>query len=149
MSDEKAGKKIKEIHDRVLDDLSEKYDESVEHGKEIVKEAATKIEETAVKGTEFIKSHPYWKSLKEGSNKIKEKSIEQSHIIKKQSPKWYRRINHGFFYFFETIVGRIKIGTQYGKGSIETLEQLARLKELGIINDEEFAKKKKKILDRI
>ena len=46
-------------------------------------------------------------------------------------------------------MGRINLGTQYGNSSLELLEKLARLKELGILTDEEFTKKKKKILDRI
>lgn len=69
--------------------------------------------------------------------------------IKKNSPKFYKKISNGFFYFFESIVGRIKLGTQYGTSSLEILEKLANLKELGILTDEEFANKKKKILDRI
>ena len=60
-----------------------------------------------------------------------------------------RKITNGFFNFFETLIGRIKIGTQYGNSSLELLEKMARLRELGIITEEEFTKKKKKILDRI
>jgi hypothetical protein len=86
---------------------------------------------------------------KNNSLKIKEKSLDSASIIKKNSPKFYKKISNGFFYFFESIVGRIKLGTQYGTSSLEILEKLAKLKELGILTDEEFAKKKKKILDRI
>ena len=98
---------------------------------------------------DYIKSKPQWKSLKNNSLKIKEKSVDSAIMIKKNNPKFYRKITNGFFYFFESIVGRVKIGSQYGTSSIEVLEKLAKLKELGIITEEEFTKKKKKILDRI
>jgi len=118
-------------------------------GKKIGWDVMEKIEETAKIGTEFIKSRPYGESIKNSSQKFKEKGIEQEKILKKQTPKLYKKVINGFFYFFEIIVGRIKLGTQYGISSLELLEKLARLKELGILTDEEFAKKKKKILDRI
>ena len=114
-----------------------------------VKNVLSKIEDTAKDGTELIKSSPYWESIKNGTSKIKEKSLEQETKFKKQSPKIYKKITNGFFYFFEAIVGRIKIGLQYGNPSLEILERLAKLKELGILTDEEFMRKKKKILDRI
>ena len=50
---------------------------------------------------------------------------------------------------FEEFIGTIRKGTQYGKTSVEILGDLAKLKELGIISDEEFESKKKQILDRI
>ncbi|MDH3502532.1 MAG: SHOCT domain-containing protein [Nitrosopumilus sp.] len=140
---------VKKNHDSVLDNIVTKYDQTVEHGKQIGRGAMTKIEKTTKTGAEFIKSKHYWESLKNSSLKIKEKSIEQENILKKESPKLYKKISSGFFYFFEAIVGRIKIGTQYGNSSLELLEKLAKLKELGILNDTEFAKKKRKILDRI
>ena len=114
-----------------------------------VKDVLTRIEDTAKNGRELIKSSPYWESIKSGTSKIKEKSIEQEAKFKKQSPKIYKKITNGFFYFFEAVIGRIRVGLQYGNPSLETLERLAKLKELGILTDEEFAKKKKKVLDRI
>ena len=138
-----------ENKNKILEDTTKKYDQTVTHGKKIVKDTLEKIEDTAKDGVNFIKLQPYWESLKGSSLKIKEKSIEQEKRLKKQSPKFYKKIINGFFNFFEIIVGRINLGTQYGIPSLELLEKLARLKELGILTDEEFAKKKKKILDRI
>lgn len=147
---EKSFKKtITENKDKILDDTTKKYDQTVIQGKKLSRDALAKIEKTTKTGTEFIKSQQYWESLKDGSLKIKEKGIEQEKKLKKQSPKFYRKIVNGFFNFFEILVGKIKLGTQYGNSSLELLEKLARLKELGIITEEEFAKKKKKILDRI
>ena len=148
-TEESLKKAIAESKNRILEDTIKKYDQTVTRGKKIGQDTMEKIEETAKTGTEFIKSQHYWESLKKSSQKIKEKGIEQEKKLKKQSPKLYRKIINGFFYFFEIIVGRIKLGTQYGNSSLELLEKLARLKELGILTDEEFAKKKKKILDRI
>lgn len=130
-------------------DIKKNYEHTIEQGKQFGKESIEKIKDTASSGTEYIKSHPQWKSLKNNSVKIKEKSIDSAISIKKNSPKFYKKISNGFFYFFESIVGRIKLGTQYGTSSLEILEKLAKLKELGILTDEEFAKKKKKVLDRI
>ena len=147
---EKSLKKtMTENKNKILDDTTKKYDQTVTHGKKIIKDTLEKIEDTTKDGVNFIKLQPYWESLKDSSLKIKEKSIEQEKRLKKQSPKFYKKIINGFFNFFEIIVGRIKLGTQYGTSSLELLEKLARLKELGILTDEEFAKKKKKILDRI
>ena len=147
---EKSLKKtMTENKNKILEDTTKKYDQTVTHGKKIIKDTLEKIEDTTKDGVNFIKLQPYWESLKDSSLKIKEKSIEQEKRLKKQSPKFYKKIINGFFNFFEIIVGRIKLGTQYGTSSLELLEKLARLKELGILTDEEFAKKKKKILDRI
>lgn len=140
---------IQEKQEEIFDDLTKNYNQTVEHGKQLGKESLKKIDEVTVTGTEFLKSQQYFKSIKDKSLKIKEKSLEQSIILKKQSPKFYKKLRNAFFYFFELIVGRIKLGTQYGTTSLEILEKLAKLKELGIITDKEFNEKKKKILDRI
>jgi hypothetical protein len=147
---EKSFKKtITENKDKILDDTAKKYDQKIMQGKKLGRDALTRIEKTAKTRTELIKSQQYLESLKDRSLKIKEKSIEQERKLKKYSPKFYRKFANGFFNFFEILVGKIKLGTQYGNSSLELLEKLARLKELGIITDEEFIKKKKKILDRV
>lgn len=125
--------------------------------KKMIKKKQGKIYDNVVKnynktvesGTEFIKSQACWESLKNNSLKIKEKSLEQGIILKNNSPRFYKKIVNAFFYFFELLVGRIKIGTQYGAANLEILERLAKLKELGILTDEEFTQKKKQILDKI
>lgn len=107
------------------------------------------MEKSAQSGINFIKTNPQLKSIKEESLKIKKKSIKQGKIFKKQSPKIFEKIKNGFFYFFEAFIGRIKLGTQYGPKSLELLERLAKLKELGIISEKEFQLKKTDILKRI
>ncbi|MFB5604770.1 MAG: SHOCT domain-containing protein [Nitrosarchaeum sp.] len=140
---------IKKKQEKIFQDVTKNYDQTIEHGKNIGKKSIEKITESSTTSATFIKNQPYWKSLKNNSLKIKEKTLDSGTLLKKKGPRFYKRISTGFFYFFESVVGRIKIGTQYGASSVETLEKLSKLKELGIITDEEFTKKKKKILDRI
>ena len=146
---ENSNKVIKKKQEKIIDTLTKNYAQTLEHTKNFGKESFEKITEASSVGTDFLKSKPYWDSLKSGSQKIKEKTSEHGAEFKKNSPKFYKKISNAFFNFFEIIVGRIKLGTQYGAPSLEILEKLAKLKELGIITDDEFIKKKKKILERI
>ncbi len=142
-------KKIVQKNQEIFDDLTKNYSQTVESGKQLGKDSLEKINDVTTTGTEFSKSQQYIKLIKERSLKMKEKSSEQSEILKKQSPKFYKKIRNGLFCFFELIVGGIKLGTQYDAASLEILEKLAKLKELGIITEKEFTDKKKKILERI
>ena len=142
-------KTFKKKQENILDDVTKNYAQTVEHGKQFGKESLAKINQVTSDTTDFLKSQEYLKTLKINSLKIREKGLEQKNMLKKKSPKFYKKITNAFFYFFELIVGRIKLGTQYGTPSLEILEKLAKLKELGIITDKEFNEKKKKILDRI
>jgi hypothetical protein len=105
------------------------------------------------------------KNIKEGIQKAKESSVIQEVQAKadhlrtmdqKEKNKYKRKIIRGLvkvrdtiFGLFEKFVGKIRIGTQYGKSSLDLLSDLAKLKELGIITEKEFEAKKKEILDRI
>lgn len=142
-------KTLKEKQDDVLENVTKNYAQTVEHGKQFGKESLEKINQVTNTTADFLKSQEYLKTLKLNSLKIREKGLEQKNMLKKNSPKFYKKIYGAFFYFFELLVGRIKLGTQYGVSSLELLERLAKLKELGIITDKEFNEKKKKILDRI
>jgi len=142
-------KTLKKKQEHVLDDVTKNYAQTIEHGKQFGKESLAKINQVTSDTTDFLKSQEYLKTLKINSLKLREKGLEQKSMLKKKSPKFYKKIADAFFYFFELIVGRIKLGTQYGASSLEILEKLAKLKELGIITEKEFNEKKKKILDRI
>ena len=149
-SDKMPTKKIvAKKRDKILDDVVTAYEKTSDHGRRIGKETAVKIEKATKIGADLLNSQQYWESIKRGSSKIKEQGIKQEKSIKKHSPKFYRKFVNGFFKFFEVLVGRIKIGTQYGTPSLDLLERLAKLHELGILTDEEFNKEKKKILDRL
>lgn len=105
------------------------------------------------------------KNIKEGIQKVKENSVVQEVQAKadhlrtmdqKEKNRYKRKVVRGFvkvrdiiFGLFEKFVGKIRIGTQYGKSSLDLLSDLAKLKELGIITEKEFEAKKKEILDRI
>jgi hypothetical protein len=105
------------------------------------------------------------KNIKDGIQKAKENSVVQGVQAKtdhlrtmdqKEKNRYKRKIVRGFvkvrdtiFGLFEKFVGKIRIGTQYGKSSLDLLSDLAKLKELGIITETEFEAKKKEILDRI
>ena len=142
-------KTLKKKQEHILKDVTKNYAQTVEHGKQLGKESLEKINQVTDNTTDFLKSQEYLKTLKVNSLKIRKKGLEQKSMLKKKSPKFYKKVSNAFFYFFELIVGRIKLGTQYGTSSLEILEKLAKLKELGIITDKEFNEKKKKILDRI
>jgi len=110
-------------------------------------------------------SHKIDQNIKEGIQKAKENSIIQEAQAKadrlrtmdqKEKNRYKRKFVRGLikvrdavFELFERFVGRIRIGTQYGKSSIDLLSDLAKLKELGILTEKEFDLKKKDILDRI
>ena len=140
---------IKKKQENVLGDITKNYVQTVEHGKQLGKESVLKINEVTSSTADFLKSKEYLKKIKSNSLKIMEKGLEQKSMLKKKGPKFYKKFINAFFYFFELLIGRIKLGTQYGTSSLEILEKLANLKELGIITDKEFNEKKKKILDRI
>ena len=142
-------KSLKDKQERIIEDVTKNYVQTVEHGKQLGKESLEKINQVTNNTADFLKSQEYLKTLKINSLKIREKGLEQKSMLKKKSPKFYKKITNAFFSFFELIVGRIKLGTQYGTTSLEILEKLAKLKELGIITEKEFNEKKKKILDRI
>ena len=105
------------------------------------------------------------KNIKDGIQKARESSIVQEvqskttqirSMDQKDKNKYKRKtirilvkIRDTIFELFEKFVGRIRVGTQYGKSSIDLLSDLAKLKELGIITEKEFEAKKKEILDRI
>ncbi len=146
---ENSRKTIKKKQEHTLDDVTKNYAQTIEFGKQIGKESITKIHQITNNTADFLKSQEYLKTLKINSLKLREKGLEQKNMLKKNSPKFYKKITTAFFLFFELLVGRIKLGTQYGTSSLEILEKLAKLKELGIITEKEFNDKKKKILDRI
>lgn len=126
-----------------------------------------KANETLKSTIDFAKntSQKFDENIKEGIQKTKDSSIVQGvqdkathlrSIDEKEKNKYKRKFIRGLvkvrdiiFQFFEKLVGRIRIGTQYGKTSIDLLSDLAKLKELGIVTEKEFEAKKKEILDRI
>ena len=135
---EESFQKIKEKTDEVLKesyeyavDISHKLDKNIREGIEKTKESSI-VQDLRTKAEQF-------RTMDE-----KEKNKHKRKII-----RVLVKIRNIIFELFEKFVGRIRIGTQYGKSSIELLGDLAKLKELGIITEKEFEAKKKEILGRI
>lgn len=124
-------------------------EDAMKTGREISKSAAEKIDESAKEIMEKARKSPALKKLKTESEKAKKSGIEKGKEIQKAATPRLIRFGRGLLSALEKIVGAIRRGTQYGKTSLETLEQFAKMKELGIITDEEFEAKKKELLDRI
>ncbi len=98
---------------------------------------------------ERAKKSPSYKEIQDKLSQVEKTVKTKQNDFRKNSPRILVKIKNGFLSGFEQIVGRIRIGTQYGKSSIDLLSDLAKLKELGILTEEEFNSKKKELLDRI
>lgn len=124
-------------------------DSVIETGKELTKTASQKIDESAKTVIEKTKSSPTFKKLKTKTDQAAKIGIEKGKEIHQKGPSVLARFGCKLLSMLEKFVGAIRRGTQYGKTSMEILEQFAKMKELGIITDEEFEAKKKELLDRI
>ncbi|MDH5463412.1 MAG: hypothetical protein OEW49_03805 [Nitrosopumilus sp.] len=93
-------KTIKEKQEHVLKDITKNYAQTVEHGKQLGKESLSKINQVTGNTADFLKSQEHLKALKINSLKIMEKGLEQKNMLKKNGPKFYKRITNAFFYFF-------------------------------------------------
>ena len=133
-------KNMKKIQERYLETITNE----ISHGKKVL----SKLEKNARKNIDDNR-HQYTESIKSHSTKLKQNSLEAKEKFEKKSPKIFKKIKNSFFGFFEHFIGSIKIGTQYGNASLEILEKMAKLKELGIITEKEFVENKKRILKRI
>jgi len=113
---------------------------------EKLKGRTSKITSTGIKEVE---SHSILEKIKADTVKSTDIVLQKERVIKEKGPKILKEIKKKSLDGFEEFIGTIRRGTQYGKTSIGMLEEIAKLKELGIITVEEFELKKKQILDRI
>jgi hypothetical protein len=132
-----------------VDEIKKNTDKVIKTGIEFTKLASKKIDESTKIGIEKAKASPMLNKLKLKTEEATKAGIEKGKEIQEQSPGILKRLGHQLQLGFEKFVGTIRRGTQYGKTSIEMLEQFAKMKELGIITEEEFEAKKSEILDRI
>lgn len=130
-----------DVLEKIMNKTSELADTSIELGKI----ATSKIDEAAKKGISKAKSHS---TIQDIANKTSETAKISADKGKENSAK-LKKIQEKSLGVFEQFIGTIRKGTQYGKTSIEMLGDLAKMKELGIISEEEFESKKKQILSRI
>lgn len=129
------------VKQNATDKAKSSFDYAVMTSKNIDKNIRSNIEKA--KESQTYQEFQEKMTLLENEIKIKRREL------KKNTPRILSRIKEVILSIFEQIVGRIRIGTQYGKSSIDLLSDLAKLKELGIISEEEFNQKKKEILERI
>lgn len=121
----------------------------IKTGRELTKAVSQKIDESAKTAIEKTKSSPTYNKLKTKTDQATKTGIEKGKEIQKKGPPALVRFGRKLLSLVEKFVGAIRRGTQYGKTSMEILEQFAKMKELGIITDKEFEAKKKELLDRI
>lgn len=134
---------------KMLDGIKNRSDDIFQRGTKFTKMASEKIDESIKNEVKKAKINPRFNELKLKTTQAAKSGIERSKEIQEKSPSIIRRFGRTLQLGFEKFIGTITIGRQYGKTSIDMLEQLAKLKELGIISDKEFRQKKKEILDRI
>lgn len=132
-----------------VEEIKKNTDKVIKTGIEFTKLASEKIDESTKVGIEKAKGSPTLNKLKVKTEEATKIGLEKGKEIQEKSPNVLRKIGQQSQLGFEKFVGTIRRGTQYGKTSIEMLEQFAKMKELGIITEEEFEEKKKQILDRI
>lgn len=140
--------KDKETSDFV-ESFKKSTDSVIKTGRELTKLASQKIDESAKTVIEKTKSSPTYNKLKIKTDQATKTGIEKGKEIQKKGPPALVRFGRKLLSMLEKFVGAIRRGTQYGKTSMEILEQFAKMKELGIITDKEFEAKKKELLDRI
>jgi hypothetical protein len=140
--------KNKEKND-FLDELKKGTDKVIKASMQFSKIASEKIDESTKSSIEKAKSNPTLNRIKLKTEQATKTGLKKSKEIQEKSPGFFNKVCQKSLCGFEKFVGTIRRGTQYGKTSIEMLEQFSKMKELGIITDEEFEIKKKEILDRI
>lgn len=127
------------------EELKKRTEEAVKTGRVV----SERLERAAKEALERTKASPTMKKLRLKTKQAKKAGIKEGKKFRAYAPPMISRIGNKFLSALEKFIGAIRRGTQYGKTSLETLEQFAKMKELGIITEEEFEKKKKEILDRI
>jgi hypothetical protein len=132
-----------------LDELKKGTNKVIKAGMQFSKIATEKIDESTKIGMEKAKANPNLNKLKIKTEEVTKIGLEKGKEIQEKTPGFFNKLCLKSQSGFEKFIGTIRRGTQYGKTSIEMLEQFAKMKELGIISDKEFEAKKKEILDRI
>jgi len=146
-------KKIEKIQNETKEGsflkIKQKADEAIKDSFDFAFNASEKIDKNIKEGIQKTKESSVFQEVQDKTNHLRTMDQKEKNRYKRKITNGLAKIRDVFFELFEKFVGRIRIGTQYGKSSIDLLSDLAKLKELGIITEKEFDAKKKKILDRI
>jgi len=149
LSDEKAKKPSMEPENDSFLKIKQKTDEAIKESFDFAVSASKKIDKNIKEGIQKTKDSSIYQEVQERTNRIRTMDQSEKNRHKRKIIRSLIKIRDVIFELFEKFVGRIRVGTQYGKSSIDLLSELAKLKELGIITEKEFEAKKKEILDRI
>lgn len=129
--------------------IKEKANEKLKNSFDLAVTTSQKIDSNIKEGIQRAKDSSIIKEVQAKSSQIRSMDEKEKARHKRKFIRSLIKIRETIFGLFEKFVGRIRIGTQYGKSSLDLLSDLAKLKELGIITEKEFESKKKEILDRI
>jgi len=129
--------------------IKKKANDALKSSIDLAVATSQKIDKNIKMGFDKAKDSSIVQEAQIKSNKIRSMDAKDKTKYKRKTIQVFVTIREIIFGLFEKFVGRIRIGTQYGKSSLELLSDLAKLKELGIISEKEFENKKKEILDRI
>ena len=146
---DKEKKVVKEPENDSFLKIKQKADEAIKDSLEFAVNASEKIDRNIKEGIQKTKDSSIYKEVQNRTNQIRTMDQSEKNRYKRKIIRSLIKIRDVIFELFEKFVGRIRVGTQYGKSSIDLLSELAKLKELGIITEKEFEAKKKEILDRI
>ena len=144
-----AKKTLKEPENDSFLKIKQKTDEAIKESLDFAVSASKKIDKNIREGIQKTKDSSVYQEVQERTNRIRTMDQKEKNRHKRKIIRGLIKIRDVIFELFEKFVGRIRVGTQYGKSSIDLLSELAKLKELGIITEKEFEAKKKEILDRI
>ena len=140
-SNENPEDSVKKIKEKADDVLKDSYDYAVN--------ISQKLDKNIKEGIQRTKESSIVRDIQAKAEHLRTMDEKEKNKHKRKFFRALTKIRDVIFEVFEKFVGRIKIGTQYGKSSIDLLSELAKLKELGIITEKEFEAKKKEILNRI
>lgn len=129
--------------------IKQKTNDALKNSLDFAKNTSQKIDKNIKDGIQKTKESSLFQNVQEKSNRLITMDQKEKNRYKRKTIQILVKIRDVIFELFEKFVGRIRIGTQYGKSSIDLLSELAKLKELGILTEKEFEAKKKEILDRI
>lgn len=149
ISTEKGKKPSMEPENDSFLKIKQKTDEAIKESFDFAVSASKKIDKNIKEGIQKTKDSSIYQEVQERTNRIRTMDQSEKNRHKRKIIRSLIKIRDVIFELFEKFVGRIRVGTQYGKSSIDLLSELAKLKELGIITEKEFEAKKKEILDRI
>lgn len=138
----------KDTKSRYFKGIKDTANNTVKKGISFGKETTSRFNQSRQVQNVKTNASPIFGDIKSKSTKTISEGIKHRNGLEKL-PNIIRNIGSESLNALEKFVGKIRIGTQYGKTSLDVLEELAKMKELGIISEEEYLKKKKEIFDRI